>query len=145
MHLGELAAAKAETTAEAITFDWHGTKIRCRAEMPALPLLELAATGEEMQNTAVEDDFLLVGAAFYRFLECVIDPADWPKFRRASMANGDGPDQLLPLVEKLGAAISGRPTERRSASPSGPPPTMATSTGPLPSRASTPPASALAG
>jgi len=145
MHLGELAAAKAETTAEPITFDWHGHKIRCRAELPALPLLELAATGDELKDTAAEDDFMVVGAAFYRFLESVIDPGDWSVFRRVSTQQGDGPEQLLPLVEQLGAAISGRPTGRRSASPGGPPRTTGTSTGPLPSRASTSDVSVLAG
>lgn len=145
MHLGELAAAKAETTAEPITFDWHGRRIRCRAELPALPLLELAATGDELKGTPAEDDFMIVGGAFYRFLESVIDPGDWPAFRRLATDHGDGPEELLPLVTKLGEAISGRPTGRRSGSPAGPSTTTATSTAPLPSRASTPPPSALAG
>jgi hypothetical protein len=145
MHLGELAAARAETTAEAITFDWHGATIRCRTDLPAMPLLELAATGDELKGTAAEDDFMVVAGAFYRFLESVIDPGDWSTFRRVTTRHADGPEQLLPLIERLAEAIAGRPTVRRSASPGGPPRTTATSTGPLPSRDSTRPASALAG
>ena len=147
MHLGELAAAKAETTAEIepISFDWHGTTIRCRTELSSMGLLELAATGDELKGTANEADFMVVGAAFYRFLESVIDPGDWPAFRRASTLAGDGLDDLLPLVEKLGQAITGRPTGRPSDSRGGPPSTTGTSTGRLPSRASTPHASALVG
>jgi len=146
MHLGELAAAKAEQDpAEAISFDWHGRRIRCRSELPAMALLELAATGDDLKGTMAEADFMTVAAAFHRFLESVIDPEDWPAFRRASTEHGDGPAELLPLVEQLGAAISGRPTVRRSGSPAGPSTTTDTSTAPLPSRASTPAPSALAG
>jgi hypothetical protein len=145
MHLGELAAARAETTGEQISFDWHGSTIRCRTDLPAMPLLELAATGDELKGTAAEDDFMIVAGAFYRFLESVIDPTDWHTFRRVSTQHGDGPEQLLPLIEKVAEAIAGRPTGRRSVSPDGPPRTTDISTGPLPSRASTPPPSALAG
>jgi hypothetical protein len=145
MHLGELAAAKAETTQEQITFDWHGRRIRCRAVLPSLPLLELAATGDELKGTLDEDNFMIVGGAFYRFLESVIDVEDWPTFRKISTEHSDGPEELLPLIEKIGAAISGRPTERRSGSRAGPSATTDSSTAPLPSRASMPDLSALAG
>lgn len=145
MHLGELAAAKIESTAEPITFDWHGKRVRCRVDLPALPLLELAATGDGLTGTIDESDFMVVGAAFYRFLESVIDPRDWPSFKKASAAAGDGPDQLLPLIEKLGAAITGRPIEPPAASRDGRSPTTDGSTAPLPSREPTSQVSQLAG
>jgi hypothetical protein len=145
MHLGELAAAKTESNAEPISFDWHGVTIRTRTELPALPLLELAATGESVKGTPAENDLMVVAGAFYRFLESVIDPADWIVFRQVATDNGDGPEQLLPLIEQLGAAISGRPTGRPSGSPAGRSPTTGGSTEHLPSRVSTPAGSAPAG
>lgn len=143
MHLGELAAAKAEHTDEPVTFDWHGKKIRCRQSLPALPLLEMASTGADMQSSG-EDDFMLVAASFYRFLQSVIEPDDWPVFRKACTDHSDGADQLMPLVGKLGEAIMGRPTERPADSLDGPPPTTGGSTATLPSRASTSDRSPLA-
>jgi hypothetical protein len=144
MHLGELAAAKAETNAEPVTFDWHGTRIRCRTSMPALPLLELASTGADMRASD-DEDLMTIAASFYRFLQSVIDPEDWPKFRQSCADNGDGADQLMPLVSQLGEAIIGRPTERPSGSVAGPPHTTDGSTVTLPSRASTSGPSALVG
>jgi len=131
-HLGELAAAKAEATGEPISFDWHGRRIRCRPEIPSLPLLELAATGADVAGTPSEEDVMVVGAAFYRFLEAIIDPADWLAFKRASTTAGDGPAELLPLVSRLAEATTGRPTGPSSVSPPGPPPTTDGSTGTSP-------------
>jgi hypothetical protein len=136
MHLGELAAAKAENTDEPVSFDWHGKKIRCRQSLPALPLLEMASTGADMRASG-DEDFMLVAASFYRFLQSVIEPDDWHIFRQACTDNADGADQLMPLVGKLGEAIMGRPTERPSDSPDGPPTTTDGSTATLPSREST--------
>jgi hypothetical protein len=144
-HLGELAAARAETTDEPVTFDWHGKTIRCRTQLPALPLLEMASTGADMRASGNEDDFMLIAASFYRFLQSVIEPDDWSIFRQSCTDNADGADQLMPLVGKLGEAIMGRPTERPSDSPDGPPQTTGGSTATLPSRASTSVPSALAG
>lgn len=132
-HLGELAAAASEASGEPITFDWHGQRLRCRVELPALALMELAAVGEEIKGTPAESDLMVVGGAFFRFLEALIEPSDWTAFRRLSTLHGDGPDQLLPVVTKLAEAIAGRPTRQPSVSPAGRPATPDGSTGHSPS------------
>jgi hypothetical protein len=115
--LGELAAQRAETEpAERITFTWHGVRVRCRAKLPAMAGLELASLGERAEATPDSASTMIVGAAFYRFLQGCIDPADWEAFKAACIEHGDDETDLLPLVQTLVEASTGRPTEQRSGS-----------------------------
>jgi hypothetical protein len=123
--LGELAAQRAESEpAERITFTWHGHRIRCRPRLPAMAGLELASLGERAESSPDERTTMVVGAAFYRFLQGCIEAADWETFKAACIEHGDDEDDLLPLVQKLVEASAGRPTGQRSGS------------GPLPLRTS---------
>lgn len=120
--LGELAAQRTESAAERITFSWHGHRIRCRPRLPAMAGLELASLGERAESSP--DDFMVVGAAFYRFLQGCIEASDWETFKATCIEHGDDENDLLPLVQKLVEASTGRPTGQRSGS------------GPLPLRTS---------
>ena len=74
----EIKAAEAEQTGEPIVIVFHGQDFTCAAGVNEFALMRMAG--------AEADGEMAVMGAFYRFLQTILIPDDWDRFRKVCMA-----------------------------------------------------------
>ena len=115
-------AAGIDTDAE--TVDFFGESFRIGTKVGLMPLMKFAVSAK--RGTDAGDMEGLV--AMYEMLSDCIHPEDWESFQdHATLHKADG-DDLMSVVGEVIAALSARPTQRRSGSSSGRPTTTPGST-----------------
>ena len=148
-HLGEfgrelaaLDVGEGSGPAEPDTFTFHGETFTVREHVSALPRMRYAhallATQDAgrrvnaMFAAAATDEDILAArrvdgqamtewmAAQYRYLQDVIDPAEWDRFEAAAVRAGADQAELVAVANGIIAAVAGRPRTRSGDSPSGP-------------------------
>lgn len=103
------AAAKAEALGDPITFDIDGVEFTIPRPIPAWPMLELAAAGDEDDQTAI-------AVAFIRFLMALIPADQHARFTSTCTEKRVDADLLLEIVQFVIEEASGRPTVPPSSS-----------------------------
>lgn len=125
MHKDFDAAAR-EAVGESLTFQLGGEKFTTTPELPALPMLKLAAAAEKTDAEGA--------AAFYEFLQSMLVVDDVARFEAMAMRERLGMERLSEVVTWLIEEMTGRPTRRPSDSPERPLPTSLPSTDDSPRR-----------
>lgn len=111
MHKDFDAAAR-EASGESLTFTLGGEQFTTTPELPALPMLKLAAAADkEGAEGAV---------AFYEFVQSMLVPEDVARFEAMASRERLGMEMLSDVVKWLIAEMTGRPTRRPSDSPERP-------------------------
>ncbi len=105
----------------AVTF--KGEKYRIADRVGAMPAWEFAWYAAQ----GVDADSMEGLAAMYELIRDSIDPADWPRFRRAAIDKKASSSELLAVCGEVTALITGRPTMPPSDSSTGRSPTPDTS------------------
>lgn len=107
-------AAKADALGDPISFDIDGDEFLIPRPVPAWPMLELAACGDEGEPTRI-------AAAFVGFLTAVLPAEQHERFRRTCAEKRVDQELLLEIVQFVIEESTGRPTvplsslgERRS-------------------------------
>lgn len=112
----EYRAAVAESKAEPFQFaivrkDDTREEFTCAVQLPAMPLLDLAANLSASGLEAV--------AALGQFINDMLEPQDIERFKRVVRQERLGFDELMEITADLIAHTTGRPTKRPSASADG--------------------------
>lgn len=105
MHKDFDAAAR-EASGEPLTFTLGGEVFTTTPELPALPMLKLAAAADKEGAEAA--------AAFYEFVQAMLVPGDAPRFEAMALRTRLGMEALGEVVRWLIAEMTGRPTQRPS-------------------------------
>jgi hypothetical protein len=106
-----------------LEFTYFGDVIRINPKASDLVPLDLAVKAGDMD----EDDPRAM-ALVTEFVKTLIHPDDWDVFWRKAMDNRQSQDDLMDVIAGILESLSGRPTQRLSASSDGPQPTTITST-----------------
>ena len=120
MHKDFDAAAR-EAVGESLTFTLGGEQFTTTPELPALPMLKLAA--------AADKDGAEGAAAFYEFVQAMLIPEDVDRFEAMAKRERLGMERLSDVVKWLIAELTGRPTQRPSDLPERPSNNSPSSTG----------------
>lgn len=107
------------------TVECMGERYRIGDKVGLMPLMRFAKSAKE----GVDSDDLEGLVAIYDMLSDCIHPAEWDRFERDMTKKQAEADDLMPVVTRTLEILSARPTQRRSASSSGPERTTGTSTG----------------
>lgn len=105
MHKDFDAAAR-EAVGEPLTFTLGGETFTTTPELPAMPMLKLAAKAEEEGPAAA--------AAFYEFIQAMLAEEDVARFETMATRTRFGMETLKDVVSWLLAEMTGRPTQRPS-------------------------------
>lgn len=109
-------AEREEVNPDPLVFEIDGQDYTCQDELAEFALMDLA-------QKADSQDAMEAGAAFMNFLQTILIPEDWDRFRQNAIKNKWTTLQMLPLVQQAVEAMVGVPTLPPSESPSGQPPT----------------------
>lgn len=124
-HLGDFTAARAEQTAEPVTFDFHGQTFTVADQLSQMALMDFG----RIAVTDVDANAIEGLAALHDVYESLLTEEDWPRFKALAKKERVSGDELNELLRLLMEAMSGRPTSRPSDSSDGPSPTGENSKG----------------
>lgn len=110
------AEASDEEVSDPLEFEIEGQVYTCQEELAEFALLDLAAK-------AMSEDVMEAGAAFMTFLEGLLIPEDWQRFKKQAIKEKWKSEQMLPLVQQAVEFMVGVPTSPLSGSAAGPLPT----------------------
>lgn len=123
-------AAAREAADKPATFGLCGQRFETKVDVDGLVIMELAKAGAD-QESADEDDTsagMATLAAFYEFLEGVLPPGEWKRFRRTVRRHGVDLDQVITIARDLMPLLFGFPHTPSSVSAASPDGTGRTST-----------------
>lgn len=118
-NLGEFGVAAAETNQEPDTFSFCGETFTVATKVGIIPLGRFAQAAASGLDTAEMDGL----AALIDVVAGVVVDDDRDRFLSVASKNRASADDLLPIVQAVMEAQSGRPTERPSDSSDGSPTT----------------------
>lgn len=104
--------------ADPLVVEFCGEDFTCRSAMNHWVFLEMMAANHEEQGE--------VAAAYMAFLEEMIVPEDWQRFRKACRSNRVSASDLQPLTTAVSEFYAGNPTQPSSASSDTSPATTST-------------------
>lgn len=107
MHKDFDAAAR-EAVGESLTFTLGGEQFTTTPELPAVPMLRLAAVADKEGAEGA--------TAFYQFLQAMLVEEDVARFEAMAMRERIGMERLGEVVAWLIEEMTGRPTQPPSAS-----------------------------
>lgn len=134
--IGEFGAAarEADPNAEPDQFKFYGELFTVADQVGAMPLLRFAAVAD----SGAQADELAGLAAMHELLRDCLAPGDWPRFQKVAADHKADAEELMQVCGAVYQAITGRPTQRPSASADGSSTTTASSRAPSSSEASSP-------
>lgn len=91
----------------------------CRNKINQFVFMEMVTT--EIGDGTSPSEIVMVANAFMTFLQDIIIPEDWDRFRKVCRANSVGTDDLQPLIQGIVEYYGAHPTQRPSDSSDGPP------------------------
>jgi hypothetical protein len=112
------------TVVDAASLEFLGELFRLGESIGLMPLMKFAHAA----NSGLDSDDMAGLAALYSLVRDTIHPDDWDRFERLAIEKHAEGDEIFEFVGKAIASISARPSQRRSVSSNGAPPTSPNST-----------------
>lgn len=115
----ETARREAEQEADPLVVGFLGEDFTCRNQINQFILIEMITT--EVGEGTSNDEMVMVANAFMTFLQDIIVPDDWDRFRKACRTNHAGIEELQALVQGVVTYYGATPTQPSSDSSDGTP------------------------